>query len=90
MNARLGAVVLRTWRLRALRRTRTLAWQHCTGVPGTRSRPLHSGERPLLDFPVAAGEAELQGTASPSLLPVPQGAERLPKKSLRGHMMERS
>ena len=29
--------------------------------------------RPLLDFLVAAGEAALQGTAAPSLLPAPQG-----------------
>ena len=33
--------------------------------------------RPLLDFLVAAGEAALQGTAPPSLLPARQGAERL-------------
>jgi len=30
----------------------------------------------LLDFLVAAGEAALQGTAAPSLLPVGEGAER--------------
>jgi hypothetical protein len=29
--------------------------------------------RPLLAFLVAAGEAALQGTAAPSLLPAPQG-----------------
>ena len=29
--------------------------------------------RPLLDFLVAAGEAALQGTAAPSLLPARQG-----------------
>ena len=33
----------------------------------------------LLDFLVAAGEAALLGTAPPSLLPAPQGTERLPK-----------
>ena len=33
--------------------------------------------RGLLDFLVAAGEAALQGTAPPSLLPTPPGAERL-------------
>jgi transposase len=34
--------------------------------------------RSLLDFLVAAGEAALQGTAVPSLLPAPDGGERLP------------
>jgi transposase len=30
--------------------------------------------RRLLDFLVAAGEAALQGTAAPSLIPAPQGS----------------
>ena len=34
--------------------------------------------RHLLDFLVAVWEAALRGTAAPSLLPTPPGAERLP------------
>jgi hypothetical protein len=34
--------------------------------------------RSVLAFLVAAGEAALQGTAAPSLLPAQQGAERSP------------
>ena len=33
--------------------------------------------RRLLDFLVAAGAAAVHGTAAPSLLPAPEGAERL-------------
>ncbi len=35
--------------------------------------------RPLLDFLVTAGEAELRGSRPPSLVPVSPGAERLPR-----------
>jgi hypothetical protein len=70
MNSRLGAAVLRTWRLRALYVDQyvdaSLAALH--GSRRGPQPPRHSGGRLLLAFLVAAAEAALQGTAGPSLL----------------------
>ena len=40
--------------------------------PLTVTAPWRQEGRPLLNFLVAAGEAALQGTAAPALLPIPQ------------------